>query len=225
MAFCNTCGTELPENTKFCTHCGGMVSVPTAVPAQSAALASEQSEAMPNEAYRPTQSLQDVQAPQSDPVQYHQTQTPQVQSAPGPQQQQQYAPPQPQYMPAANGDVPPPPGSIYSVMGVGAYIGMSILFSLPVIGWIACIVMAFASKNLNRRNFARAMLVFMIVGCVFVIILWAFVNWLISMVNAAAGGLINSFAGELLNNFNIDTGNLDDLQRLVEGYNFSQYLK
>ncbi|MDR0293889.1 MAG: zinc ribbon domain-containing protein, partial [Oscillospiraceae bacterium] len=51
-----------------------------------------------------------------------------------------------------------PPGDPYGVIGVGGYIGMIILFMIPVAGWIACLIMSFAARNRNRRNFARAML-------------------------------------------------------------------
>jgi amino acid transporter len=71
----------------------------------------------------------------------------------------------------------PPKGGPYSVMGVGAYIGTMILFCIPLLGWIICIIMAFAAKNLNRRNFARAMLVFLIIGLVLSVVLYFVFSW------------------------------------------------
>ena len=50
------------------------------------------------------------------------------------------------------------------VVGTGAYFGMMLLFALPVIGWIACIIMAFAPKNENVRHFARANLIWLIIA-------------------------------------------------------------
>jgi hypothetical protein len=57
-----------------------------------------------------------------------------------------------------------------------------ILFAIPLIGWLACIVTAFAAKNRNRRNFARATLVFLIVGVVLSIALFFLFGWLWSLV-------------------------------------------
>ena len=41
-------------------------------------------------------------------------------------------------------------------LGPWAYCGYSLLFSIPVIGFILLIVLSFAGKNVNRKNFARS---------------------------------------------------------------------
>ena len=41
-------------------------------------------------------------------------------------------------------------------LGAFAYFGLSILFSIPVIGLIFLIVFSFSDANINRRNFARS---------------------------------------------------------------------
>jgi amino acid transporter len=71
----------------------------------------------------------------------------------------------------------PPKGSPYAVVGTGGFIGTMILFCVPVIGWIVCVIMAFAAKNRNRRNFARAMLVFLIIGVILSVALYFLFNW------------------------------------------------
>ena len=43
----------------------------------------------------------------------------------------------------------------YQPISVWGYIGYELLFSIPVIGWIVCIVKAIGSKNKNVLNFAR----------------------------------------------------------------------
>ena len=43
------------------------------------------------------------------------------------------------------------------------YFGYQILFALPVVGWILVIVFAFASPNVNVRNFARSYFCILIV--------------------------------------------------------------
>ena len=37
-----------------------------------------------------------------------------------------------------------------------AYFGYSILYAIPIIGFISLIVCAFSNANINRRNFARS---------------------------------------------------------------------
>lgn len=44
----------------------------------------------------------------------------------------------------------------YRVLSPWAYFGYSILFAIPLIGFILAIVFAFDNSNLNRRNFARS---------------------------------------------------------------------
>ena len=44
----------------------------------------------------------------------------------------------------------------YRPMSPWGYVGLHILFSLPVIGWIFLIVFSFSDSNINRRNFARS---------------------------------------------------------------------
>jgi hypothetical protein len=65
-------------------------------------------------------------------------------------------------------------------MGVGSYVGAGLLMIIPVIGWIICIVWACGgSKNLNRRNYARATLIFMIIGAVVGFLLFLLFSWLL----------------------------------------------
>lgn len=52
-----------------------------------------------------------------------------------------------------------------------AYLGYSILFSIPLIGLISLIVLAFSNKNINRRNFARSFFCYMLVAIGFLFLL------------------------------------------------------
>ncbi|MDR1763001.1 MAG: zinc-ribbon domain-containing protein [Dysgonamonadaceae bacterium] len=55
------------------------------------------------------------------------------------------------------------------------YIGIFILFAIPVIGIITCIVWAFSSSvNANRRNLSRAVLFFTVLGIILAIVFTAF---------------------------------------------------
>ena len=44
----------------------------------------------------------------------------------------------------------------YRPLSPWAYFGLSILYSVPVIGWIFLIAHALASRNINKRNYARS---------------------------------------------------------------------
>ena len=68
---------------------------------------------------------------------------------------QNLAQPTVSYVPAVENPSP--------VVSTAAYFGMMLLFALPVIGWIACIIMAFAPKNENIRHFARANLIWLLI--------------------------------------------------------------
>lgn len=82
---------------------------------------------------------------------------------------QQYAQPQNQYAAPYNQQYAQPQPDYYSqspedyaqnaVVTTGAFFGLNLLFSLPAIGWIICLIMAFAPKNKNIKNFARSKLI------------------------------------------------------------------
>ena len=44
----------------------------------------------------------------------------------------------------------------YRPLSAWAYVGYSLLFSIPLIGLILLIVFSFDSSNINRRNYARS---------------------------------------------------------------------
>lgn len=77
------------------------------------------------------------------------------------QQYNQYTGPQPNYYPQSPEDY-----AKKSVVSTGAFFGLNLLFSLPAIGWIICLVMAFAPQNQNIKNFARSKLIWIAIGIV-----------------------------------------------------------
>ena len=78
-------------------------------------------------------------------------------------------------------------------MGTGAFFGLILLFSLPVIGWLMCIILAFSAKNRNIRNFSRAMLIWLVIALVIGIVAGFAVKALVSSVT----GYLEQTAGEL----------------------------
>jgi len=59
-----------------------------------------------------------------------------------------------------------------AVMSTGSFVLASLIMCIPVVGLIFCIVWACGKcSNLNKRNYARAVLIFMAVGiaCAFLL--------------------------------------------------------
>ncbi len=101
-------------------------------------------------------------APLQQPAQPVQQQSYQAPYA-APQPVPQYAP-QPSYYagPAAQDTRP---------LTVGDYIVMMLVSGIPLIGFIMILVWAFGSQtNLNKKNYARAMLIMMVIGIVLYIL-------------------------------------------------------
>ncbi len=106
----------------------------------------------------------------------------------------------------------PDPAS--KVVGTGAYFGLMLLFAIPIIGFIACIIMAFAPKNKNIKHFARATLIWMVIALVLAGVLIAVItlmtNVITNYVNQLTDGQFSGF-GDLF-------GQLGDLEGLMEQY-------
>ena len=60
-------------------------------------------------------------------------------------------------------------------MGAWGYFGCSILFAIPIVGFICLIVFACSSSNIARRSYARSFFCgFLIVGIILFIVLAIF---------------------------------------------------
>ena len=197
--FCTECGKEIREGVAFCTECG------TKAPADPAVETTETvTEAKETKVETPV-----VHTPPAQSYQPQQQIPPQPPQQACPQPQQVYAQPvyqQPVYaQPAADPTT--------KVASTGTYFGLMLLFALPIIGFIACIIMAFAPKNKNIKHFARAMLIWTIIGLVIggllVAGLMALSNVLTDLMNQATGGEL----GDLLDQF----GGLGDLLEQLGG--------
>lgn len=58
----------------------------------------------------------------------------------------------------------------YRVLSPWAYFGYSILFAIPLIGFICAIVFACDSSNLNRRNFARSYFCGLLIAVILIVL-------------------------------------------------------
>lgn len=61
--------------------------------------------------------------------------------------------------------------SEYRPLSPWAYFGYSILFNIPVIGFILLIVFSLDNSNINRRNFARSYWCWLVIFIILVVIL------------------------------------------------------
>ena len=104
-----------------------------------------------------------------------------------------HTPPAQSY-PAQQTYTQPAPDPTSKVVGTGAYFGLMLLFAIPIIGQIACLIMAFAPKNKNIKHFARAQLIWTIIG---LIIAGLLIAGLMALGNALTDLLEQATGGEL----------------------------
>ena len=184
--FCTYCGALTAQNAAT-TQTEPQQSAPQqSAPQQSAPQQSAPQQSAPQQS-APQQSAPQQSAPQqSAPQQSAPQQSAPQQSAPqqsAPQQSapQQSAPQQSAPQSTAMPDYPAAPAapakqaisyrgapmsyaqqnfsSAYRPLGAWAYFGLSLLFSVPLVGFIFMIVFACDDSAINRRNFARSYLI------------------------------------------------------------------
>ena len=73
-----------------------------------------------------------------------------------------------------------------------AFIGLEILYVVPFVGFIVCIILCFAPKNKNIRSFSRSKLILAIVGIVLAIIGAIAVGTLFSEIFTKISSEVNS---------------------------------
>ena len=74
-------------------------------------------------------------------------------------------------------------------VGTGYFFGMMLVYAIPIVGWIACILTALKGKHQTKKNFAKAMMIWLIIGLVLSLIMGAVITWL--------GTLLVSYINEL----------------------------
>ena len=165
--FCTNCGAEIADDVVFCTECGTKVEA-----------------SQPNATVEQTQSA----APATDVTLTfgEAPKAPEAPVIPTPQPVYQAAP-QPVYQAPADGK------EIAPVVKTGAFFWLDILYVLPGIGFIACIVVAAASKNANIRHHAAAKLIEVLVGFVLGIIAVILCMAAIKRVGISVNDLLNSY--------------------------------
>ena len=71
-----------------------------------------------------------------------------------------------------------PRGGVYGVVSTGAFFWLNVLFNLPGIGWLFCIILSFAPQNVNIKHFARSRLIVLVIALLLAALAWAiFAIW------------------------------------------------
>ena len=112
--------------------------------------------------------------------------------------------------PAAQPVYAPVPNT--GVVGTGYYFGMMLLFAVPVIGWILCLVTAFTNKNPSKKNFAKAMIIWLVIGLIISIVLFFVIQWAATMVME----YVNTYAAEMTGGAMGELGDLGELFELMQ---------
>ncbi|MDR2515623.1 MAG: hypothetical protein LBD02_10550 [Christensenellaceae bacterium] len=83
------------------------------------------------------------------------------------------------------------PSNSYETVSLGEWIVTAILQCIPIVGFIMLLVWAFGSgAKPSKQNYARAMLIFWLVGAVLCILLsFAFGNYFIASLAVPGGAL------------------------------------
>ena len=189
MSICKTCGKEIPADARFCTYCGTLQDSPAPeekttpsapLTEQTPPAPAEKTDAAPkNDAPKeetPKVELPKAEAPKAEPPK---AEAPKAQSG---------APlsPMPSYPQAPKAPAPKNYGDDadyapkYRPMGAWAYFWLSVLFAVPVVGFVFMIVFSCNGNHINRRNFARSYLIRLIfavlLGAVTVLLCMLLIN-------------------------------------------------
>ena len=145
--FCPNCGKEAPDGMKFCSACGAKIAAPQAFDPEPEPIPEPEPVPEPVRPVQPTPPPVYVNNPQP-------TQQPIV---------IQQAPITKESLPAK-----------FRPLSAWAYFGYSILFAIPIVGFIFLIIFSFSSANINRRSYARSywcglILILIIVGIILLI--------------------------------------------------------
>ncbi len=187
---------------KFCTECGKEIAAGVAFCTECG------TKAPADPAPQTAETMTEVKETKVETPAVH---TPPAQTY---QAQQTYAQPQTSYASPA-----PEPAS--KVVGTGLYIGLMILFAIPIIGFIACIIMAFSAKNKNIKNYARATLIWMIIAFILLAILIAIVsvltNTLTDYINQMSDGQFGGL-GDIFGQFNEITDSMNEFSNITDQF-------
>ena len=176
--------------------------------AAAAAGAAAAAEAVKNSGAAQTGARPQQNAPQQQTNPYAQNpyaQNP-YQNAPA----QQEAPEKPRKAPKPVVD--PPTDPKYTVVSTMAYFGLALVFSIPVIGFITCLIMTFAARNRNLRHFAASVLIWKVIGLLLTALIGVAVFLLAKSLSVALSAALKD-------------GNFSDIVSSVFGEEAGEFIK
>jgi hypothetical protein len=97
----------------------------------------------------------------------------------------------------------------YAPVSTGTFFWHRVLYGIPVIGWILCLVFSFTQKNVNKRNFARATLISLIISLVITCIIGVAV---VKVAEFVIEQLVVEMVGGAFGDFDQLTDVVDELQ-------------
>jgi len=172
MAVCISCGNEIAENAKFCINCGA----PKAVAEETAAVKQEETKAEETATVLLNEQPEAVtDQPESAPVETEfipkplfverEEKKPAYENVKIPNFSEEKQEPAP-----AVTDDKPGKKSKWAVISTKGYVGINLLMSIPVIGFILTIVWACGGcRKYAKRNYARAALIFLFAGIILMV--------------------------------------------------------
>lgn len=168
MPNCPNCGKPLADNAKFCNECGAKITdsqntTATPKPVENKAPINNN---IPPQNGNPNAQYNNIPPQNGNPNAQYNNMPPRNDYYQNPQG---YAQP---YIPMQGYPIKEEPSK--RVASVGSFFGFSFLFGIPVIGLIITIIMACgAGSNDNIKNYARAQLIWTLIGVLLVIIFYS----------------------------------------------------
>lgn len=212
--FCAQCGKELAAENAFCPECGAPV--PAAPAPEPQPIPAVEAEPIPAPVEEPV-TVETLAVEEPVPV----AEAPVVE-APANVVPPVAPPPPPPAAPAKPEKEPIPRGGKFGVLRTIAFMGLMLLFAVPLVGFIAGIIMTFAPKNRNIRSFARANVIFQaiaIVLCIAIAIgLFGFLGIAAGTAFSAVGSLLSlpSMMEEILPVLALVTQNGEDIGDILD---------
>ncbi len=207
--FCKGCGKEMPDDSAFCMSCGTKIEAEAESTSESNVENGSEPKVSNNGGEQSaTQEPIKMEAVQSSPqpvVQETPQPAVQVQPVAQPQVVQQPVTQQVSAETQATSTktvVVNQSDAESGVVGTAYFFFMSFIYCIPVLGWIVCLITAFAPKNQTRKNFAKAMLIWLILALIFSISSYFIFRWI--------SGLIVDYANAQFGS------NMEDLGELWE---------
>lgn len=175
---CKNCSAQIPDSSKFCTACGHKIVV------ESFVASKPQQPPQTQHTQTPPQAQHTQTSPQTQPIQVPPqttyTQAPPPYTQIPPQVQQGQVPPY-NLNDAQQQTVSKNPALDVPLTVLDFFL-MSLLSFVPIIGFIFLLIWAFSGNtNINRKNYARAALIWILVSIGLVILL-----------SIIGGGILNS---------------------------------